>query len=125
VKNGGITQFFWNFPEYIFEVRDAIELLGPPELLQNYEKALESLVGRKEGWLKLRQECYLDQSNPDWEPFRKSYDLLDIGWFDKAYFDKRGYNERKEWVIQQRGLHHALLKHLADYVRSYKAELIE
>jgi hypothetical protein len=125
VKNGGITQFFWNCPERVFAVRDAIEFLGPPELLELYERAMESLIGKKDRWLALREECYSRPGGPAWEPFRKTYDLLDLDWFEKAYFDKRGYNDSGQWVVQERGLHHALLTRLANYVRSHRHEFIE
>jgi hypothetical protein len=49
---------------------------------------------------------------------------LHLGWFDDAYFDKRGYNEQNEWVVQSRGLHHALLTRLAEYVRTHPTEFI-
>jgi hypothetical protein len=124
VKNGGITQFFWNYPEYMFEVYDAIEYLGPKELLQNYDKALSSVVGNKDRWLELRQECYQQEGNPRWESFVKTYELLDLEWFDNAYFDKWRYSE-KEAVIEKRGLNHALLKRLAEYVRSHRNEFIQ
>jgi hypothetical protein len=50
VKNGGITQFFWNCRESIFDVADWIERLGPERLRDNYERALEELVGKKDRW---------------------------------------------------------------------------
>jgi hypothetical protein len=125
VKNGGVTQFFFNRPEYAFEVRDAIAYLGPPELLQNYERALAALLDNQDRWLELRRECYREQDNPSWEPFRQTYELLDLGWFDTAYFDERGYDARDGWVIRQRGFHHALMRRLAEYVKSHRAEFIE
>ena len=73
----------------------------------------------------LRQECYKEAGNPRWEPFRLTYELLDLGWFDNLYFDKRGYNEQNQWLIQQRGLHHPLMKWLAAYIKSHRAEFIE
>jgi hypothetical protein len=124
VKNGGITQFFWNCPDSIFEVADDIEFLGVTELLGNYERALEALVGKKDRWLALREEWAKGQDNPRWETFQESYGLLDLGWFDKAYFDQRGYNESGEWVRLRRGLHHALLTQLAEYIRTHRAEFI-
>jgi hypothetical protein len=125
VKNGGITQFFWNCPDWVFEVRDAFEFLGPQELLQLYERAVQTLIGNKDRWLALREQCYSRPEGPDWEPFRKTYDLLDLDWFEHAYFDKRGYNNRGEWDVQERGLNHALLTRLADYVRSHRSEFIQ
>jgi hypothetical protein len=125
ICNGGITQFFWNYPEYLFEVHDAIERLGDTAVLSNYERALEALVGKKERWLELRQECYGNKDGPSWESFRQTYDLLDLNWFDQAYFDKRGYNEKNEWVRMKRGLQHGFLHRLAAYIRSHRSEFIE
>jgi hypothetical protein len=125
VCNGGITQFFWNYPEYLFEVRDAIERLGESALLANYERALEALLGKKDGWLKLREECYRVKDNPSWESFRQSYDMMDLGWFDNAYFDKRSYNDQNEWVVQERGLKYSFLRSLARYIQSHRSEFIK
>jgi hypothetical protein len=124
VKNGGITQFFWNRPEYIFDVGDWIEQLGPRELQANYDRALEALVGKKERWLELREEWAKGRDNPSWETFQQTYNLLELSWFDKAYFDKHGYNEKREWVRQARGLHYALLTKVAEYVRTHRSEFI-
>jgi hypothetical protein len=125
VCNGGITQFFWNYPEYLFDVRDTIERLGDLAVLSNYERALEALVGNKERWFELREECYRAEGGPSWESFRQSYDLLDLSWFEDAYFDKRGYNDRKEWVTFARGLQYSFLHRVAEYVRSHRSEFIE
>lgn len=125
ICNGGITQFFWNYPEYLFDVRDAIERLGDSTVLTNYEKALESLVGKKDRWFQLRKECYGNKDGPSWESFRQTYELLDLGWFDEAYFDKRGYNDKKEWVSLERGLKHRFLHRLAEYIRCHCSEFIE
>lgn len=125
VSNGGITQFFWNYPEYVFDVRDAIERLGDMAILRNYERALEALSGNKDRWFQLREECYGTKGSPSWESFRQSYDLLDLGWFDDAYFDEWGYNDKKEWVKQKRGLQYPFLQQLAEYVRSHPSEFIE
>ena len=124
VKNGGITQFFWNCPESIFDVGDWIERLGVPELRDNYERAVETLFGKKNRWLALREEWIKSGDSPSWESFRQSYELLDLAWFDDAYFDKYGYNEKQEWVRQVRGLHHVLLTRLAEYVRTHPGEFI-
>ena len=124
VKNGGVTQFFWNCPHILFDVRDAVEYLGQGDLLRNYELALESLVGNKDRWYSLREECYREPKDPKWEPFQKTYDLLDLGWFDEAYFDKRGYDDQKQWVVQRRGLHYSLLNSLCAYITSHRNELI-
>ena len=125
VCNGGITQFFWNYPEYIFPVRDAIERLGDTAILHNYERALETLIGKKERWSELYQECYANQDSPDWEDFLQTYDLLDLEWFEDAYFDKRGRNDKDEFVTLTRGLQHRFLHRLAEYIRGHRSEFIE
>jgi hypothetical protein len=125
ICNGGITQFFWNYPEYAFDVRDAIDRLRDVAMLTNYERALEALVGNRGRWFELREECYRAEGSPAWESFRQSYDLLDLRWFDEAYFDKRGYNDEKEWVTLARGLQYPFLHRLAEYVRSHRSEIIE
>lgn len=124
VRNGGVTQFFWNCAESIFDVADWLEQLGVADLQANYDRALESLVGKKDRWLELRAEWAKGRENPNWETFRQSYELLDLAWFDSAYFDKHGYNERKEWVRQAPGLGHALLTRVAEYVRTHAADFI-
>lgn len=109
VNNGGITQFFWNCPDLIFEVSEALQLLGETELAQAYDKALESLIGNKDEWIQLRSQSSNDPSN-FWEPFQKTYDLLDLSWFDDAYFEKDGPS---------------LVARLVEYVRAHKEEFIE
>jgi hypothetical protein len=109
VKNGGITQFFWNCPDLIFPASDALAALNYSELSVAYEKALESLIGKKDAWLDLRKQSSADSAN-FWEPFRATYDLLDLNWFDDAYFDQYGPT---------------LIDVLVKYVREKKTEFIE
>lgn len=109
VTNGGIAQFFWNCPDQILEVGEALESLGEMALAKSYDKALQGLIGNKDDWIDLRNRSSAD---PDhfWEPFQESYDLLDLGWFDDEYFKTHGPS---------------LVKRLVDYVRSHKEEFIE
>lgn len=125
VCNGGLTQFFWNYPEDIFEAYDAIKILDDQELLKNYERALEGLMGKKSDWLQLRNEWIGEQDTPQWEKFQKSYETLKIGWFDEAYYDKWGYNERKERVIVKPGLQKPFLLRMVAYIKTHSAEFIE
>ena len=81
VKNGGLTQFFWNCPDSIFDVGDWIERLEAWQLQANYDRALESLVGKKDQWLAVPQEWAKGRDNPNWETFQRSYELLDLGSF--------------------------------------------
>lgn len=124
VKNGGITQFFWNCPQSIFDMADGVELLGETELLNNYERALEALVGKKDRWLELHEEWAKGGDSPPWEAFQKTYELLNLEWFDTAYFDRQGYDKSGKWVVLSRGLHHSLMTRLAEYVREHPAEFI-
>jgi len=49
---------------------------------------MQSLIGKMDHWVQLRKECYVQANNPKWRPFKETYELLDLDWFDKAYFDK-------------------------------------
>lgn len=108
VKNGGITQFFWNCPDLIVPVSDALAFLNYSELSVAYEKALESLIGNKDTWLDLRNQSHGDPAN-FWKPFQATYDLLDLNWFDDAYYEQYGP---------------ALIDLLVQYVRENRAEFI-
>ena len=109
VKNGGITQFFWNCPDLIFPASEALPVLGCSELAAAYEKALECLIGKRYRWLELRNQSRSDPAN-FCGPFQATYDLLDLTWFDDAYFEQYGPT---------------LLARLVEYVRVNKAEFIE
>src|SRR6185295_2352611 len=90
VKNGGITQFFWNCPDLIFEVGDSLKALELTELSGLYDRGVDTLIGKKEDWAQLRNKAYRDPQNPDWQSFQKSYDLLDLSWFEDDYYDRWG-----------------------------------
>jgi hypothetical protein len=124
VCNGGITQFFWNRPASIGEVEEGLRELGEVELLALYTRAVEAVLGKRADWTKLREAAYRNPTAPDWEPFRQSYDLLDLNWFDDAYFDKHGYNERQEWVVLGEGLQSPFLRRLAAWVKAHPEEFI-
>lgn len=89
VKNGGITQFFWNCPDLIFAASDALASLSCNELSGSYENALKSLIANKSMWLDLRKQSSVELAS-FWEPFQATYDLLDLNWFDDAYFKQYG-----------------------------------
>src|SRR5262245_19916936 len=109
VKNGGITQFFWNCPDLILPASDALVALNYSELSVVYQKAVESLIGEKDTWLDLRKQASSDQAS-FWGPFQATYDLLDLNWFDDAYFEQYGPR---------------LIDLLVKYVRENKSEFIE
>jgi hypothetical protein len=109
VKNGGIIQFFWNCPDLIFPASEALTALGCSELAVAYEKALASLIDKKDNWLGLRNQSDGDPAN-FLRSFQVTYDLLDLSWFDDAYFKRYGPT---------------LLTRLVEYVRENKAEFVE
>lgn len=88
VCNGGVTQFLWNCPHLIADVGEALEILGQEELSGNYERVCETLSVKLDQWKSLRDEACRDESNPDWDSFTKSYELLDLDWFDSTYHDE-------------------------------------
>jgi hypothetical protein len=55
VKNGGVTQFFWNCSDLIFPANDALAAVDYSELSAAFEKALKSLIGKKDKWVELRK----------------------------------------------------------------------
>jgi hypothetical protein len=124
VCNGGITQFFWNRPQQIGDIEEALRELNETELHSLFTRAVETVIGKQADWAKLRKEAYRTPDAPDWEPFRQSYDLLDLGWFEKAYFDRRDYNERKEWIVVAEGLQSPFLRRLAAWVKVHPEEFI-
>ena len=109
VKNGGITQFFWNCTDLIFPANHALLALNYPELSAAFEKALEGLIGKKDKWVELRNQSGGDPANL-WEPFRATYELLDLGGFDDAYYEQFGTK---------------LIDLLVKYVQAKKTEFIE
>jgi hypothetical protein len=125
VCNGGITQFFWNCRTTIFTVRDAMEELGEGELLGPYERALEAVAGNGVRWQELREEWAQSTSGAEaWEPFRRSYELLDLAWFDRAYFDEYGHNTDGKWTVIREGLCGPFARRLVEFVKSRPDEFI-
>lgn len=124
VCNGDITQFFWNYPEVIPHVEDALAGLGETELQGLFARAIESALDQRVDWKKLREEAYRDPKAPDWEPFRRSYELLDLGWFEKAYFTRRGHDDQQGWVKLEEGLQEPFLRRLAAWVKAHPEEFI-
>jgi hypothetical protein len=108
VENGGVCQFFWNCPRLVFGVPDALESIGEHSLRQQYNKALEALIGGTDDWIELRKRASDDPAN-FWTPFQESCDLLDLGWFDDAYFQT--YRQ-------------GLISRLVDHVRTHRHEFI-
>src|SRR5262245_45396685 len=115
VNNGGIAQFFWNYPNLVFDARDGLAELGAGRLLELYDECLEKLIGRKEDWLELRRKCYRIPDKPDWESFAESYNIVDGNRFDKAYYGRWNEND---------GLGRALLQQIVDYIKANRSEYV-
>jgi len=110
VNNGGISQFFWNCPDLIFEARDASLSLRLTELHDLYQKAVQRLLAKLDGWIELRKQWIMNPADAKWDAFADSYELLQLDWFTDTYFTRLG----------------ALLRRtLVDYVKSHKYEFIE
>ncbi len=124
VCNGGITQFFWNRPGGIPEVEQALQELNEVELRTLYVRAVNTLVGKEVDWAHLRAAAYRDASNPDWDPFQQGYELLNLDWFDTAYYDRWGYDANGKWVMLGEGLKLPFLRRLAAWVKAHPAEFI-
>lgn len=124
VKNGGITQFFWNFPEFIFEVLDALQEIADPILIEMYQKAVETLLGKRDQWVTLQMQWEQQGENPVWKTFQESYELLDLGWFDDDYFDEWGDKKDGEWTIEKRGLGYDLQRNLIAYIQKNPQQFI-
>lgn len=108
VNNGGITQFFWNCLPLVFAIDEALAVIEYPELAATYQQCLEGLLGKQDQWAELRKQF---QADPDsgWEQFRASYDLLDLDWFNKLYYEQYGPK---------------MISAVLDYVKTNKSEFI-
>ena len=82
---------------------------GPPDMISARSQGLPALAV---------------PGDDAWEPFQKSYDLLEVGWFDKAYFGERGYNTAGEWVVIREGLSGPFSKRLVAFVKSRPDQFI-
>lgn len=109
ILNGGIAQFCWNAPFEINDAAKAIKTLGQTELSKLYKKMDARFEEKIDAWAELRNH-WADSPNPDWKYFQKSYKLLALGWFDKAYMSKH----RKPLV---KALLDYVLKHQRDFVK--------
>ena len=118
VCNGGIEQFFWNCPYFIFDLRDDLELLGSPEILAAYDRALESLVGREEDWATLRSR-WEARDELDFAAFIESRELLDVDWFNDVFF-----GQWANGVQIVRGVGDEIARRTSDYVKQHRADFL-
>jgi hypothetical protein len=107
ILNGGVTQFIWNAPFEIDDVEKAIKKLGLTELAKIYKKVDDRLMEKMDEWVALRQKW---NTKSDWEDFQKTYALLDLDWFDKAYMAKHRSKMVKALIAY-------VVKHKADFVK--------
>ncbi len=107
ILNGGVTQFLWNAPFEIDDVGKAIKKLKLPDLSTHYKKVDDRLIEKMAEWVPLRQKW---NEKPDWKYFQKTYPLLDLEWFDKAYLSKHRSKMIKALVAY-------IVEHKSDFVR--------
>lgn len=124
VSNGGLAQFFWNCPEYVFPAQNALLRLGCPEVAERYDRAIDSLDANYRDWLALRARCYESPYGPRWVDFAETYELLDLDWFDRAYFDTWSTDATGAPHRNDDGLHNVLLARLVQYVMTHPEEFI-
>jgi hypothetical protein len=85
ILNGGITQFCWNAPFEANDVAKAIKKLEQPELAKLYRQCDARLEEKLDEWEDLWVKGHDEGGKVGIECFHKTYALLDLGWFDKAY----------------------------------------
>lgn len=107
ILNGGVTQFIWNAPFEIDDVEKAIKKLHLAELAVLYKKVDDRLMEKMKEWVALKQKW---NANPDWGCFQKTYPLLALDWFDKAYMAKHRTKMVKALIAY-------ILEHKVDLVR--------
>ena len=114
VKNGGITQFFWNFTEYISDTAAWISKLGATQLLGNYQRAMDTLSQHHKAWSKFRAA----------DDARAGESLLNLEWFDDLYYDKWGDDEQGEWGLRSRGLQFDFAQRVVKFIQTHSDQFI-
>lgn len=107
ILNGGMTQFIWNAPLELDGAEKAIKKLKLPELAAHFDKVNDRITEKMDEWIALKQKW---NKKPDWEHFQKTYPLLELEWFDKAYMSKYRTKLVKSLIAY-------VLDHKADFVR--------
>lgn len=69
--NGGVTQFFFNRPEFSFAVLETLEELKMTKLKTDYEKCLNEFIGTSNSYAK-RKEIF-NKTNLKWEKRWKAF----------------------------------------------------
>ena len=111
VDNGGVSQFFFNKPEFAFAVLETFEALQMTKLKNDYEKCLNEFIGTSNSYAK-RKAIFSDPSlewEKRWKAFTNGYDdiksaekLEDYYWetdFKKSFYN--GFVDYADKNIQQ------------------------
>jgi hypothetical protein len=85
INNGGVEQYLWNYPQEVFAVHDAFEMLGASDLARQYASVLDQLCEVGESWIDLR-ERFKGNSEEDLDAFLDAAELIEGGAFDSAYY---------------------------------------
>jgi hypothetical protein len=88
ILNGGVTQFVWNAPVEFDDARKAMKRLGQSELAELYKKAEDRVEEKMKDYEPLWVKGHQVGGEVGKECFFKTYALLDLKWFDKAYLAK-------------------------------------
>jgi len=103
--NGGVYQFIFNRPLYIFAVSEMWYEIGMLDVAKDYDAVLEELIGESEAIGALKQK-FNDSSksfDEQWEAFSSGYDILkstekiEHYYFDKE-FKKRCHKKLSDYI---------------------------
>lgn len=87
-NNGGVTQFFFNKPEFAFAVLETFEELKMTKLKNDYEKCLNEFIGTANSYSK-RKEIF-NNTNLNWEKrwkaFTDGYDDIESASILEGYY---------------------------------------
>lgn len=93
--NGGVSQFFFNRPEFAFAALETFEELKWTKLKNDYEKCLNEFIGTSHSYLK-RKEIFNDPSlewEKRWKAFRDGNDDIKSAEIVEDYFYKTEYKK--------------------------------
>ena len=113
VKNGGITQFFWNCQSSIFDIGVHLKALEFDIFYTNYIKAVEMLFEKNGSWDHLHSEWSKAPNKVEY--FQQASSDVDLKWFDDQYYDFHGEELKGN---EKQGLGSKLLIKLHDYIYS-------
>lgn len=105
--NGGVYQFIFNRPEFIFAVSEMWNELGMHKISRDYEKVLEELTG-KSGKISELKTVFNDESksmDERWDSFSEGYgelktkEKIEAYYYDKE-FKKSLYQKMADYIEQ-------------------------